>query len=155
MRLSMFLYKISVRQVWNSGLLSIKFLCVTLWHMSIFARQHFAHWHCAQPHKKGSLQGSFFCSFGVFCACPRRFLAVLCCFLPCSRRLAYCFQRRKPCVLSLSSTSCAPPSTMLTELTRVSFAFSRSSAISSAPQLHMVERILASVISRLWCRLPA
>ena len=35
MRLSRFLYKISVRQVWNSGLLSIKFLCVTLSHMSI------------------------------------------------------------------------------------------------------------------------
>ena len=35
MRLSRFLYKISVRQVWSSGLLSIKFLCVTLSHLSI------------------------------------------------------------------------------------------------------------------------
>ena len=56
---------------------------------------------------------------------------------------------------SLSTTSCAPPSTMLTEDTSVSFAFFCSSGIVSAPQLHIVERTLLSVRFTLSFRLPA
>ena len=56
---------------------------------------------------------------------------------------------------SLSSTSCAPPSTIETEDTSVSRAFSRSCSIVSAPQLHMVERILASVVSTPSANAPA
>lgn len=50
---------------------------------------------------------------------------------------------------SLSTTSCAPPSTILTEDTRVSLALSCNSEIESAPQLHIVERTFARVIARL------
>ena len=55
----------------------------------------------------------------------------------------------------LSTTSCAPPSTMLTEDTSVSRAFSCSSWMVSAPQLHMVERTFASVCWTLSESLPA
>ena len=58
-------------------------------------------------------------------------------------------------VVSFKSTSWAPPSTMDTELTSVSFAFSRSSGMVSAPQLHMVERTLASVVAMPSLRAPA
>ena len=58
-------------------------------------------------------------------------------------------------VRSLRSTSCAPPSTMLTEETSVSRAFSRSSGMESTPQLHIVERTLESVRETLSRRLPA
>ena len=56
---------------------------------------------------------------------------------------------------SLSRTSCAPPSTMETEDTRVSFALSRSSSMVSAPQLHMVERTLERVVAMPSDREPA
>ena len=49
------------------------------------------------------------------------------------------------CRDSLRITSCAPPSTMDVDDTRVSFAFSWSSEMVSEPQLQNVERILASV----------
>ena len=55
----------------------------------------------------------------------------------------------------LSTTSCAPPSTMLTEDTSVRRAFSCSSRMVSAPQLHMVERTFASVCWTLSESLPA
>ena len=42
-----------------------------------------------------------------------------------------------------------------TELTSVSLAFSCSSGMDRAPQLHMVERILLRVTLRLSCREPA
>ena len=56
---------------------------------------------------------------------------------------------------SLTSTSCAPPSTMEVAETRVSFAFFWSSGMFKAPQLHIVERILLSVVIRLSCKEPA
>ena len=52
-------------------------------------------------------------------------------------------------------TSWAPPSTMLTEDTRVSLAFFWSSGMVSAPQLHMVERIFDRVCRTLSESLPA
>ena len=55
--------------------------------------------------------------------------------------------RRLAAALSFSRTSWAPPSTMEVAETRVSLAFSRSSGMVRAPQLHMVERILASVVA--------
>lgn len=57
--------------------------------------------------------------------------------------------------LSFKITSCASPSTILTDETNVNLAFSYSSGIDNAPQLHMVERILLSVILKLSCKAPA
>lgn len=50
---------------------------------------------------------------------------------------------------SFSTTSCAPPSMILTEETSVSFAFSCNSGMLSAPQLHIVCFIFARVTARL------
>ena len=58
-------------------------------------------------------------------------------------------------LVDLSTTSCAPPSTMETLLTSVSLAFSCSSGIVSAPQLLMVLRTLESVSWTLSLRGPA
>ena len=58
-------------------------------------------------------------------------------------------------VVSFRRTSCAPPSTMETAETSVKRAFCWSSGMVSAPQLHMVERTLASVICTLSERRPA
>ncbi len=58
-------------------------------------------------------------------------------------------------VVSFRRTSCAPPSTMETEETNVSFAFSRSSGRVSAPQLHMVERIFDKVTATPSANAPA
>ena len=58
-------------------------------------------------------------------------------------------------VVSFRTTSCAPPSTMETEETNVSFAFSRSSGRVSAPQLHMVERIFDKVTATPSANAPA
>ena len=52
-------------------------------------------------------------------------------------------------------TSCAPPSTMEVADTSVSTAFSCSSGMVSAPQLHMVDLTLARDIATLSFRLPA
>ena len=49
-------------------------------------------------------------------------------------------------MLSFRMTSWLPPSTMLVEETTVSLAFCCSSGMESAPQLHMVERTLYSVL---------
>ena len=57
--------------------------------------------------------------------------------------------------VSLIITSCAPPSWMLTAEASVRRAVRCSSAIVSAPQLHIVERTLASVVSRLSFSGPA
>ena len=57
--------------------------------------------------------------------------------------------------LSFKMTSCEPPSTMLVEDTSVIFALSRSSLRLSAPQLHIVERILLSEMWMLSRREPA
>lgn len=57
--------------------------------------------------------------------------------------------------LSFRMTSCEPPSTMLVADTSVIFALSRSSPKVSAPQLHIVERILLSEMRRLSRRGPA
>ena len=65
------------------------------------------------------------------------------------------YLRPEELVVSFSSTSWAPPSTMETEDTRVSLALSRSSGMDRAPQLHMVERILARVVAMPSARDPA
>ena len=52
-------------------------------------------------------------------------------------------------------TSWAPPSTMLVADTRVSTAFSCSSGMDRAPQLHMVDRTLLRVMATLSFRVPA
>ena len=52
-------------------------------------------------------------------------------------------------------TSCAPPSTMEVADTRVRTAFSCSSGMVSAPQLHMVDLTLARDMATLSFRLPA
>lgn len=58
-------------------------------------------------------------------------------------------------LLSLSTTSCAPPSTMLVEEISVIFAFFWSSGMVRQPQLHMVERTLERESSTLSFKLPA
>ena len=58
-------------------------------------------------------------------------------------------------LLSFWMTSCAPPSTMEVAETRVSTAFSCSSGMVRAPQLHMVDLTLARVMATLSFRLPA
>ena len=58
-------------------------------------------------------------------------------------------------VVSFWMTSWAPPSTMLVEETSVRTAFSCSSGIVRAPQLHMVWRTLLRVSATLSFRLPA
>ena len=58
-------------------------------------------------------------------------------------------------LLSLSMTSCAPPSTMLVEDTSVILAFCCNSGILIAPQLHIVDLTLLSVRFTLSFRLPA
>ena len=58
-------------------------------------------------------------------------------------------------LLSFWMTSCAPPSTMLVAETSVIFAFSCSSLIVSAPQLHIVDLTLLSDRATLSLRLPA
>lgn len=58
-------------------------------------------------------------------------------------------------LLSFNTTSWAPPSTILTDDTRVSLALLWNSGMLKAPQLHMVERTLLSVMLRLSWRLPA
>ena len=57
--------------------------------------------------------------------------------------------------VSLRMTSWAPPSTMEVAETRVSLAFCWNSGMVSAPQLHMVDFTLLSVIATLSFRLPA
>jgi hypothetical protein len=57
--------------------------------------------------------------------------------------------------VSLIITSCAPPSWMLTAEASVRRAVRCNSAIVSAPQLHIVERTFASVVSRLSFSGPA
>ena len=58
-------------------------------------------------------------------------------------------------LFSLRMTSCAPPSMILVEDTSVSLAFCCNSLMLSAPQLHMVERILLSVRSTFSLSGPA
>ncbi len=58
-------------------------------------------------------------------------------------------------VFSLSTTSWAPPSTMLVAETKVSLAFFWSSGMVTAPQLHMVWRTLLRVRATLSWREPA
>ena len=65
-----------------------------------------------------------------------------------------CVRQSRPS-LSRRMTSCAPPSTILVEETSVSFALSRNSGRLSAPQLHMVERILERVVSTFSLSGPA
>jgi|WetSurMetagenome_2_1015567.scaffolds.fasta_scaffold56778_3 hypothetical protein len=58
-------------------------------------------------------------------------------------------------LVSLTITSCAPPSMMLVDDTRVILASFFRSAIDVTPQLHMVDLILPRLISRLSLNLPA
>ncbi len=57
--------------------------------------------------------------------------------------------------LFLVMTSCAPPSTILVAETNVITAFFCNSGIVSAPQLHIVDFILATVVFTLSLSLPA
>ena len=57
--------------------------------------------------------------------------------------------------MSFSTTSWAPPSTMDVDETMVSFAFSCSSGMVSAPQLHIVDFTFDSVRSTLSFSEPA
>ncbi len=68
------------------------------------------------------------------------------CHIPAYERKAF---------VSFSTTSCAPPSTMEVEDTRVSLAFSWNSGMERAPQLHMVERTFAKETVTLSFREPA
>ena len=56
---------------------------------------------------------------------------------------------------SLRITSCEPPSTILVEETRVSFAFFWKSGMLRQPQLHIVERTFDSERVTLSFKLPA
>ena len=67
----------------------------------------------------------------------------------------FAYLRLSELVVSFSSTSWAPPSTMETEETSVSLAFSRSSGMVRAPQLHMVERTLEREVAMPSLREPA
>ena len=58
-------------------------------------------------------------------------------------------------VFSFRMTSCAPPSTILVEETSVRTAFSCSSSIESAPQLHIVDLTFESDKATLSLRDPA
>lgn len=58
-------------------------------------------------------------------------------------------------LVSFRITSCAPPSMMLVDDTSVILAFSLSSGIVIAPQLHIVDFTFPRVISRLSLSLPA
>ena len=57
--------------------------------------------------------------------------------------------------ISLSITSCAPPSEILTSETIVNLATLCSSGIVVAPQLHIVDFIFATVISKFSFKEPA
>ena len=82
-------------------------------------------------------------------------------------RFELCFRRRAPqgpaggdaylmrAEVSFWITSWAPPSTMLVAETRVSTAFSCSSGMDRAPQLHMVDFTLLRVMATLSFRVPA